>query len=70
MRPQFPMRLLLPLTLAACLTIQAADKKEQPLTPGGVYRAHDMQRPRPPVITPPGTSSQEKAGAQRHTAWR
>ncbi len=63
MRPQFSMRLLLPLTLAACLTIQAADKKEQPLTPGGVYRAHDMQRPRPPVITPPGISSQEKAGA-------
>ena len=57
------MRLLLPLTLAACLTIQAADKKEQPPAPGGVYRAHDMLRPRPPVITPPGYSSQEKAGA-------
>lgn len=38
-------------------------KKEQPWTPGGVYRAHDMQRPRPPVVTPPGFSTQEKAGA-------
>lgn len=45
-------------------SLQAADKKkEQPMTPGGVYRAHDMQRPRPPVITPPGFSTQEKAGA-------
>lgn len=52
---------LLPLCLVASL--QAADqKKEQPMTPGGVYRANDLQRPRPPVITPPGFSTQEKAG--------
>lgn len=57
------MRLLLPLTLAASFAAHAADKKEQPMTPGGVYRAHDMQRPRPPVITPPGFSTQDQAGA-------
>jgi azurin len=57
------MRLLLPLTLAASFAVHAADKKEPPMAPGGVYRAHDMQRPRPPVITPPGFSTQDKAGA-------
>ncbi|MGC3972228.1 MAG: DUF1080 domain-containing protein [Pirellulales bacterium] len=30
----------------------AAKKYEQPFTPGGKYRAHDMQRPRPPVVAP------------------
>lgn len=40
----------------------SADKKEQPLTPGGRYRAHDMQRPRPQVITPPGLSTQDQPG--------
>lgn len=32
------------------------------MTPGGKYRAHDMNRPRPPVITPPTFSTQDKAG--------
>ncbi len=41
----------------------AADVKEAPLTPGGVYRSNDMQRPRPTVISPAGWSSQDKAGA-------
>jgi hypothetical protein len=35
---------------------------EHPFTPGGVYRAGDMKRPRPSVITPPTESSQEKPG--------
>jgi cytochrome c len=30
----------------------APPKKEQPFTPGGKWRAHDMARPRPPVIEP------------------
>lgn len=38
-------------------------KKEKPMTPGGVYRAGDMSRPRPTVITPPTASTPEKAGA-------
>lgn len=42
--------------------IAAAEKKEQPMTPGGVYRAHDMNRPRPEVVSPAGWSSQEKPG--------
>ncbi len=33
------------------------------MAPGGVYRAHDKSRPRPPVITPPGFSTQDHAGA-------
>lgn len=33
--------------------VVAQEKKPQPLTPGGLWRAHDMQRPRPPVVTPP-----------------
>lgn len=33
------------------------------MTPGGIYPAHDLQRPRPPVVSPAGFSSQEKAGA-------
>ena len=58
------MRLSILVALSLVGSLQAADKnKEQPMTPGGVYRAHDMQRPRPPVITPPGFSTQEKAGA-------
>ncbi len=56
------MRRFLPLFLVPLSLTLAADKKEQPLTPGGIYRAHDQQRPRPPVITPPGWSTQEKAG--------
>ncbi len=31
----------------------AQEKKPQPFTPGGLWRAHDLQRPRPPVVTPP-----------------
>ncbi|TDU73135.1 azurin [Prosthecobacter fusiformis] len=51
------------LALSLFGTVHAADKKkEQPMTPGGVYRAHDMNRPRPPVITPPSFGTQEKAG--------
>lgn len=38
-------------------------KFEQPLTPGGKYRAHDMQRPRPKVVTPPTASTDAQAGA-------
>jgi plastocyanin len=38
-------------------------KKEMPMTPGGVWRAHDVNRPRPLVVVPPGGSTQEKAGA-------
>lgn len=37
-------------------------KKEKPLTPGGIYHAGDMKRPRPTVITPPTASTPEKAG--------
>lgn len=33
------------------------------MTPGGVYRAHSMDRPRPRVITPPGMSTPTTAGA-------
>jgi azurin len=58
---QSPSRLLLAILISAHTF--AAEKKEPPLTPGGVYRAHDMQRPRPPVITPPGFSTQQQAGA-------
>lgn len=38
-------------------------KYEQPWTPGGKYRAHDMQRPRPKVVTPPTASTDAQAGA-------
>ena len=41
----------------------AVKKFEQPLTPGGKYRAHDMQRPRPKVVTPPTASTDAQAGA-------
>lgn len=40
----------------------AAPKKEKPLTPGGIYRQGDMQRPRPTVITPPAAGTPEKPG--------
>ena len=40
----------------------AKPKKEQPWTPGGKYRAHDMNRPRPPIVTPPTASTADKAG--------
>jgi azurin len=55
------MRLYLILLLAMVSPLKGADLP--PLTPGGVYRAHDLQRPRPPVVTPPGFSSQAQAGA-------
>jgi Domain of Unknown Function (DUF1080) len=41
---------------------KAQPKKEEPLTPGGKYRAHSMDRPRPRIITPPGMSTPEKPG--------
>lgn len=40
----------------------AAPKKEKPLTPGGIYRQGDMQRPRPSVITPPTAGTPAKPG--------
>lgn len=40
-----------------------AKKIEKPLTPGGKYRAGDIERPRPLVIAPPTESSQQRAGA-------
>jgi azurin len=60
MRP----RLHLPLTLLLTLSVSvlAQEKKVPPMTPGGKYRAHDMNRPRPPVITPPGLCSEEHPG--------
>ncbi len=39
--------------LFAAFALSAAEKKELPLTPGGVWRAHDPARPRPPVVVPP-----------------
>ena len=56
------MRPFLLLRLVVGTQAPAADKKEQPLTPGGVYRAHDMQRPRPPVVVPTSFGTQDKAG--------
>jgi hypothetical protein len=50
------------LTYAADAKATKPEEKEKPFTPGGKYRAHSMERPRPRVITPPGLSSQEKAG--------
>lgn len=47
------MRRLSLLLLLAVPALSAAEKKELPMTPGGVWRAHDPARPRPPVITPP-----------------
>ena len=57
------MRLTLPAILALCSIASAAEKKEAPLAPGSTYRAHDMERPRPPVVAPPGFSTQDAAGA-------
>lgn len=48
---------LLAFSVAGSL-LAAEPKKEPPMTPGGVYRAHDMQRPRPVVITPPSLKDQ------------
>ena len=39
-----------------------AGQKLEPFTPGGKWRAHDMNRPRPPVIDPGTASTQEQAG--------
>ncbi|MCA1965002.1 MAG: DUF1080 domain-containing protein, partial [Prosthecobacter sp.] len=57
------MRFLLLFAFLATAVGQPVDSKPMPFTPGGVFRAHDMQRPRPPVISPPGWSTQERAGA-------
>ncbi|HYF34553.1 MAG TPA: family 16 glycoside hydrolase [Prosthecobacter sp.] len=54
--------ILLPLAVVLPAFAQEKAKKEAPMTPGGKYRAHDMGRPRPPVVTPPAFSTQDKAG--------
>jgi hypothetical protein len=41
----------------------AKAKVEKPLTPGGKFRAGDIERPRPVVVAPPTESSQQRAGA-------
>jgi hypothetical protein len=41
---------------------EKAKARETPLTPGGVWRAHDTNRPRPAVVIPPSPSSQDQAG--------
>jgi plastocyanin len=51
------------LGLMGLASFGAEVKKEMPMTPGGVWRAHDMNRPRPLVVSPAGMSTQEKAGA-------
>ncbi|MEI7730531.1 MAG: DUF1080 domain-containing protein [Verrucomicrobiota bacterium] len=38
-----------------------SQKKEEPLTPGGQYRRHDMNRPKPPVRDPGAPSDNEFA---------
>jgi hypothetical protein len=38
-------------------------REPEPLTPGGVWRAHDMKRPRPPVVTPSAASDPAPAPA-------
>lgn len=51
--------------LAAAHLVPAAEKakaKEAPFTPGGVWRAHDTNRPRPAVVIPPLPSTQTQAG--------
>ena len=57
---------LLSLVLASSAFAETATPKpapkQEPLTPGGVYRAHTMDRPRPRVITPPGMSSPAAPG--------
>jgi uncharacterized cupredoxin-like copper-binding protein len=57
------MRISLPFFLALTLVSHAADPKKPALAPGSVYTSHDMQRPRPQVISPAGFSSPEKAGS-------
>ena len=58
--------ILLLLALATSVLAEPPAKpaapKEQPLTPGGKYRAHGMDRPRPRVIVPPGLSTPESPG--------
>ena len=36
--------------------------QDTPLLPGGKWRVHDGERPRPPVVTPPTFSTQAQAG--------
>lgn len=49
--------------LGVCLAAQAADKKkkELPFTPGGEYRQHDLNRPKPTVKDPGPPSATEFA---------
>lgn len=39
--------------LVLCTAGLAEAQEKKPFTPGGLWRAHDLQRPRPPVVTPP-----------------
>jgi hypothetical protein len=54
--------LLVPCLLFAQTPATPTPKKEAPLTPGGKWPAHSMDRPRPRMVTPPTFSTQEKAG--------
>jgi hypothetical protein len=57
--------LLTTFTASICLAADPAPDKPAPraeLAPGGVYKKGDMSRPRPPIITPPAESTQEKPG--------
>ena len=49
------------LASGAC-ALAAPGPTERPLTPGGVWRAHDTNRPRPAVVIPPAPSTQVEAG--------
>ena len=52
----------LPADAATNAAPTAAPKKEQPFTPGGRWRAHDMSRPRPVVVEPGTASTPDNAG--------
>jgi hypothetical protein len=55
--------LLVAVSVALSSLAIAADAPSEKLARAGKWKAHDMQRPRPRVMTPPGFSSQEKAGS-------
>lgn len=55
------LEVILALGLVTGLGMQAAEaKKETRLAPGGKWSPHSMERPRPPVVTPPSWGSDEK----------
>ena len=63
--PPMSSKVLLLAILCACSTgtpANAADPEPSKLAPSGASKPHDMKRPRPRVMTPPGFTSQEKAG--------